>query len=100
MVLSPQLPGGWYLLGEPAKWVAVSPQRFIGPRAAPHAGCRRRALSLVLSFSRSIEGCTRPKLRPGPTAGLTSDATTAKAWIAGAVGEEVRAAGLIRCVWR
>ena len=28
VVLSPTLDGGWALLGEPNKWVSVSPQRF------------------------------------------------------------------------
>ena len=29
VVLSPVLDGGWTLLGEPNKWVSVSPQRFL-----------------------------------------------------------------------
>ena len=30
MLLAPKLAGGWYLLGEPSKWVSVSSQRFTG----------------------------------------------------------------------
>ena len=30
VLLVPALAGGWRLLGEPSKWVSVSPQRFVG----------------------------------------------------------------------
>ena len=30
VLLAPKLAGGWYFLGEPSKWVSVSPQRFTG----------------------------------------------------------------------
>eukprot|EP01048_Picozoa_sp_COSAG05_P016923 COSAG05_NODE_2241_length_3352_cov_2.277283_4_plen_52_part_01 len=28
LLVSPALPHGWFLLGEPSKWVSVSAQRF------------------------------------------------------------------------
>ena len=38
VLLAPQLPGGWHLLGEPSKWVGVSAARFVGLESdASHA---------------------------------------------------------------
>ena len=37
--LAPLLPGGWALLGEPDKYIAVSPQRFVTTGALDASGC-------------------------------------------------------------
>ena len=43
VLLAPKLSGGWYLLGEPSKWVSVSAQRFIAVTSNATAAAARVA---------------------------------------------------------